>query len=95
MEKQLETAEVVIFADNEKILRNGISPDDIDGWAKIFSWENGTEHPELGIPYLPHTMDIVPISIVDYYVNEEGVFDVKTNQPVDQPASGMKASNPR
>ena len=93
--KQLETAEVIIFADNEKILRNGLSTDDIDGWAKVFSWENGTEHPELGIPYLPHTMDIVPISIVDYYVNEEGVFDVRTDLPLGQPASGMKANNPR
>lgn len=95
MAKRLETAEVVIFAGNEKILRNGLSPNDIAGWDKLFSWENGKGHPELGIPYLPPTMDIVPISIVDYYVSEEGVFDAKTDQPVGRRVTGKKVSSPR
>ena len=95
MAKWLEITEVVIFADNEKILRNGLSPDDIAGWDKLFSWENAERHPELEIPYLPPTMDIVPNSIVDYYVSEEGVFEAKTDQPVGRQVNGKKASSPR
>jgi len=95
MVNRLEMAEVLIFAGNEKILRNGLSPADIVGRDKLFSLENGKQHPVLGIPYLPPTVDIVPISIVDYYVSEEGVFNTKTGQPVGRRVIGKKASSPR
>ena len=93
MSKQSETTETIIFADNEKILRNGLSLNDIAGWDNLFSWENAEEHPELKIPYLPPTMDIVLKSLVDYYVSEEGVFDAKSDQLVDWQVIGKKANS--
>lgn len=95
MANKSAVAEVIVFADKEKILRNGLSTNDIAGFHKTFSWENGPQHLELGIPYLPPTMDIVPNSVVDYYISEEGIFDAKTVQPVGRQASGKKASSPR
>lgn len=91
--KESGVAEVIVFAETEKVLRNGLVAKDIAGPDKLFLWDDSKIHHELGIMYLPPTMDILTKSVVDYYVNEKGIFYAKSDRRVGLPVSGRKESS--